>query len=106
LDIIQSDAARTVGSVNETTLEAPPAPAEEAPLHSVLAKYQGDPLKLAEAYENLQREHGRQANEVGALRKEKIALLAEVAFWRREYPMTAAAITGRMRRPNERRDDA
>lgn len=105
MDIIQSDAARTVGSVNETTLEAPSAPAEEAPVHPKLAKYQGDPVKLAEAYEHLEREKGRLANEVGELRKVNDALLAEVTYWRATYPLTAAAITGRMKRPNERRHD-
>jgi hypothetical protein len=93
-----------VEAVNETTLEAPSAPAEEAPLHSVLAKYQGDPLKLAGAYENLQREHGRQANEVGALRKENVALLAELAYWRATYPLTAAAIAPRAASPRRESD--
>jgi hypothetical protein len=80
LDIIQSAVLSTVKAVNETTLTAPPAQAEsgDEPLsHPILEKYGGDPLKLAEAYEHLQREKGRLANEVGDLRREKAELLAE-----------------------------
>ena len=45
LDIIQSAALSTVEAVTETTLEAPSAPPEEAPLHPILEKYGGDPLR-------------------------------------------------------------
>jgi hypothetical protein len=94
--------------VNETTLTAPPAQAEagkEQSLHPVLAKYQGDPLKLAEAYQHLEREKGRLANEVGDLRREKAELLAELDVFRTTYPVTAT-VAGRVRqRLTKRRND-
>ena len=95
--------------MNETTLTAPPIAAEtgeEQPLHPVLAKYQGDPLKLADAYAHLEREKGRLANEVGDLRHEKAELLAELDVFRTTYPVTAS-VAGRVRqRLTKRRNDA
>jgi predicted RNase H-like nuclease (RuvC/YqgF family) len=85
-----------VEAVTETTLEEPSALAEEAPLHPKLAKYQGDPVKLAEAYAHLEREKGRLANEVGDLRHEKAELSAELDVFRKTYPVTAT-IAGRVR---------